>query len=285
MKPLFAIDITRNKKNETVNGQEFITATADTQNTEALEARQEALGETIKASRLPLWLHFVKLACGGFGALVFACSIEPAIDLGIQQVMANAPILLIAGAVSLLIWAVLQVCSKRKEKKVLQEQNVEHQTAAIAQNERMIYEELGVPADAATIDILLFRYKLKDSEPIARTIGLQTVPYINLEVKAFVDRDCLCLIDTEARYEFPLDELRGIQRVNKRIGIMGWNKEEDPCKGIYKPYKMTVSDAGDVFFKPYYILEIERWGETYGIYFPCYELPTLERLTGLKAAE
>ena len=31
-------------------------------------------------------------------------------------------------------------------------------------------------------------------------------------------------------------------------------------------------------------LELEHEGETWGIYFPCYELPVFEELTGLKAA-
>ena len=35
--------------------------------------------------------------------------------------------------------------------------------------------------------------------------------------------------------------------------------------------------------KPYYILELERDGEEYGIYFPSYELPTFESLTLLHA--
>jgi len=80
-----------------------------------------------------------------------------------------------------------------------------------------------------------------------------------------------------------LAELKGIKTVNKRIGIISWNKEEDPRKGEYKKYKMTVNDMGNVFFKPYHILEIERDGQSFGLYFPCYELEVLEELTGLRA--
>ena len=46
---------------------------------------------------------------------------------------------------------------------------------------------------------------------------------------------------------------------------------------------MTVNNMGNVFFKPYYILEIEHNDEIFGIYFPCYELPIFEKLTGLTA--
>ena len=37
--------------------------------------------------------------------------------------------------------------------------------------------------------------------------------------------------------------------------------------------------------KAYHILELEHGGENYGIYFPCWELPVFERLTGLNAEE
>ena len=32
-----------------------------------------------------------------------------------------------------------------------------------------------------------------------------------------------------------------------------------------------------------YILEIERENQSYGLYFPCYELGVIERFTGLMA--
>ena len=86
-------------------------------------------------------------------------------------------------------------------------------------------------------------------------------------------------------YSLDLDELRQIAKVNKRIVVIGWNKEESPKKGEYKEYKISVNDgaANTVSYKPYYILEGVHNGEAYGIYFPCYELPTFERLTGLRA--
>ena len=53
--------------------------------------------------------------------------------------------------------------------------------------------------------------------------------------------------------------------------------------GEFKQYKLGVTYIGTIIVKPYHILEIERNGTLYGIYFPCYELATFEALTGLKA--
>ena len=114
---------------------------------------------------------------------------------------------------------------------------------------------------------------------------MQTTPFLNLEVKVYETGSELHIADIENVYSFDKLEIRGITTVKKRIMIPSWNKDEDPRRGRFKPYKMTVSNTGDVSFKPYYILNIERDRQKYGLYFPCYELEVFERLTGLKAED
>ena len=113
--------------------------------------------------------------------------------------------------------------------------------------------------------------------------GLQTTAYMNVSVKMYETNDALHIADLENVYSFAKSELKVITTVNKRISVPTWNKDEDPRKGSFKRHKMTVSNMGDVFFKPYYILEIEHESQIFGIYFPCYELEIFEHLTGLKA--
>ena len=40
-----------------------------------------------------------------------------------------------------------------------------------------------------------------------------------------------------------------------------------------------------IFFKPYYILEIILEDESYGIYFPAYEIEAFKALTGMHVIE
>lgn len=283
MKPLFAINLTDDKKNEVVNGSEFVTKTASIQNTDSLEENQEELKQSIKKSQLPLWLQIVTYICGIY-ALIVAASIIKNLDIGFAQMFKNAPALIITAPICGLIWLIFFVYSKIKSKKVLAEENVEQQIADIDKDIDAIYAELGVPDDAINVDILMFRYKIKDGE-IKPYGGMQNVPYLNFEIKAYTDGKCLHFADTENIYSFDLSELRGISTVNKRISTMNWNKEEHPRKGEFKQYKITVSDESVpyILYKPFHILEGEHNGEKYGIYFPCYELPAFERLTGLKA--
>lgn len=283
MKPLFAINITDDKKNTFVNGSEFVTKAASLQNTDSLEENQEELKQVIKKSQLPLWLQIATYICGAY-ALIVAINVLTNLELGLMQIFKNAPALIISAIICGVIWLVLFVYSKIKSKNVLAKENVEQQIADIDKDIDAIYNELGVPKDAISIDILMFRYKIKDGE-IKPYGGMQNVPYLNFEIKAYTDGKYLHFADAENIYSFDLSELRGITTVNKRIATMGWNKAEHPRKGEFKQYKITVSDESIpyILYKPFHILESEHNGEKYGIYFPCYELPAFERLTGLRA--
>ena len=283
MKTLFAINLTDDKKNEVVNGNEFVTKTASIQNTDSLEENQEELKQSIKKSQLPLWLQIVTYICGAY-ALIVVLNVLTNLDIGFAQMFKNAPALIISAIICGFIWLIFFVYSKIKSKRVLAEENVEQQISDIDKDIDAIYAELGVPNDAINVDILMFRYKIKDGE-IKPYGGMQNVPYLNFEIKAYTDGKCLHFADTENIYSFDLSELRSITTVNKRISTMNWNKEEHPRKGEFKQYKITVSDESVpyILYKPFHILEGEHNGEKYGIYFPCYELPAFERLTGLRA--
>ena len=278
MKPFFCIDITSDKKNEASNGSEFITRTASKQKVEEFENKQEELEQTIKKSQLPLWIRIVKYILGVF----FLINSIACIRAGLSTALKNAPILVIVGAVCGILWVILQIISKVKEKKVLENENAEQQSEEIDRDFKLIHKELDVPENAAEIDVLIFKYKLKNGEIRPHTSGFQTTAYVNLTVKIYETLNELHIADLENVYSFDKSELRAISTVNKRIAVPLWNKEEEPTKGIYKPYKMTVNNVGDVFLKPYHILEIERNNQLFGLYFPCYELETVEKLTGLR---
>ena len=114
---------------------------------------------------------------------------------------------------------------------------------------------------------------------------MEMFTYLNFEVKVFTEGEDVHFADLGTRYTFHRTDFRAIRTVYKRVSIPCWNKEEDPKSDKYKPYKLVVNNIGTVFFKSYHILELEREGRLYGIYFPCYELPVFEKITGLTAEE
>ena len=106
--------------------------------------------------------------------------------------------------------------------------------------------------------------------------------YENDSYKIFTENGALCIADMENKYRIPANEIKKIITVKARMVVPSWNKTTSYNEGIYKQYKISCNDNGFTF-KPYYILEIEHNGEQWGIYFPNYELPFFEYITGMKA--
>ena len=110
------------------------------------------------------------------------------------------------------------------------------------------------------------------------------VSFENMNFDLFSDDENIYIADGEGKYAIPRSSLKKIHTVKER-GCVYWLKDTPCNKGIYKPYKMYEDKYGNVHFKYYHILEVEKDGELWGIYFPCYELPILEELCGLKAED
>lgn len=282
MKPIFAIDITENKKNDVFNGEEFITKTVEADQSVELENKQEDLKQTIDDSKLPLALRIIQGVCGFVGVMVLVGVLKAMFSIGFAQAYQNAPELITVGAACLGVFIILTIISKQKEKNVLAEQDAETQVQEIQDDIQEIYDSLDVPRNAETVDVLVFKYKIEDGIPKAITGTWDVSPYTNFDVRLFRDDDKICIADLENVYSFNLSDITAIKSFPKRIVTFNWNKDVPPTDKQYKQYKLTV-DNYQRLHVPYNILEINYNGEIYGIYFPSYELPAFERITGLRA--
>lgn len=286
MKPFLGIDITTDKKNETFNGEEFIVMNASDTQADALEEAAFEGVELLDKARLPLPLRIVQWVCGIGGFIVLVALLKACLEdeeIRFADIYQDAPWLFWLIGICLVIWGVLTLLGHRKEKETLESEKNEQITANCETIATNIRAEFAVPADALTVDVLSFSYKIKNGKPIVKEKALQLTPYINFEFKAFADQEHVFLADLESKYAFALSELRAIRTVKKHISVMFWNKEEEMNKGGYKPYKLWEDKYGCANMKTYHVLELEHEGEIWGIYFPCYELPIFEKLTGLTA--
>ena len=282
MKPIFGIDVTLDKNNEVINGEEFITRVVSSQKKAVFDEKTENFDETIKKSQLPLGLQIANYVCGLFALIVLVGVLRAG---NIVTAFENAPVLIICGILCAIVWLVLYVISKKKEKAVLTEEKADEQVDDINTDIDEIFEELDVPASAPFVDVLLFRYATKGDEIKVKTVGMQMAEYFNIQFKIYQRDGYLHLANVDDVHSFKLSEIKAIRTVKKRISLMSWNKEVGPTEEKYKKYKLTVNQFDNVFVKPYHILEIEHDGQIYGLFFPSYELDTFEILTGLKAEE
>lgn len=279
MKPFLAIDLTNNKKNEQINGSEFLVQETSAALAQRLETSVDQAQQTVKKSKLPLGLRIAQYVCG-LGAVMILCGILKS-DVDFAQGYANAPELYWVGGIGAVVWLCLWLWGKRKSKKLLGTEESQQTMSHLENTAEAVYRELGVPEGAKDVDVLFFFYKEKDGQIRVTEKGI--CQYFNPEFKVFADGENLYLVNLEGKYAIPLSAMKRIYTVKKHIRMAGWNKQETFNKGIYKPYKMTTDDYGCVHCKQYSILEFQFQGQTYGLYIPPYELAVFEAVTGLKA--
>ena len=283
MKPIFCIDVTLDKDNECSNGDEFLRKSISKEDAQRFTDSFASVTDAFKKAKLPLAFRILEwVLC--FYALIVVMVIVRTIDtLSLAEMYSKAKFFMFSGVVSAILWLVIFLVGRTKEKIVFQDEHMDEMLEKIQEHEDELYASMGVPKDALSVDILTFSYKVKDGEihPVSGIID--TASYFNADMRIYVENGSLCLADLEEVHAFPLDQLTAIHTMSKRISVDSWNKDESITSEAYKPYKLSEDKYGAVHFKTYHILEIAHEGETFGIYFPCYELPAFERLTGLKA--
>ena len=288
MKPVFAYDLTLNKKNEEYNGQEFIVARPSFATTHSMDADAEDAVEIVEKGKLSLLFRIIQFVCGAI-ALLGGCGIAKAMtgsdSVTLEEAYGNAAGLFWAVGISFVVWGVLNLLSKRKAKAVLESEDAQELLEQIDKNYDLAYKEMGVPEDTSEAETLSFFYKIKNGKIKVCTRGLQLHTHINSVMDIFSDEENLYFANGEAKFAFPLSSLKRIVKQKQHISVPNWYKKELPTNEKYKKYKLAVDNYGMTHMRHLYVLEIERGGELWGIYFPPYELDAYERLTNLKAEE
>ena len=283
MKVLFGIDVTENKDNEAQIGDEFVIRKLDEKEEQSLEDIQEELNETVEKSKLSRPLRILETVSGIVGAVIVAGFFRGSMEIGFAKAISNAPILVAFGVASLVLFGVLFYAAKKKEKRIFEELGADAQADQVDAAVKNMYEKLDVPNYAIKFDLLVFRYKEKNGEIKPYSGVLDNTPYMNLDLLIYADEENLYIADVVSVHSFKKSELKYIETIKKTISIPSWNKDIEFNEGEYKQYSIRKNNAGNLFLKPYHILHIERNGEEYGLYFPSYELDTVERLTELVA--
>lgn len=284
MKPFLGIDVTVNKKNDRMNGDEFLVKSVSGAQSEHYDQTIEEAEKSVKRAEPPLVWSLAQGGCGLMALGVVAGIIESwDKDLSLNQMYANAPALFWLLPVCVLVWLTLTILSKRRAANVSESREVEELIEAVEAATSASYTALGVPEDAAETDVLCMIYKLKNGEPVPKAVSLAGISWLNAITRVFTAHGSLCIADAEKLYAIPLSSLRGIRTVNTAILIPSWNKEIPPNEEPYKRLKLAEDNMGRIRVKPYYILDFDRDGESWGLYFPNYELATFESLTGLNA--
>ena len=219
VKPFGCIDITHDKKNENVNGQEFISERVSLRSKDLLEKNSEEVNDMIKKSFLPLPLRIVKFICQFVFIASAAVIFRLILDQGITQLIRTMPWWFITIiCVSLGGWIALALMQGKKNREVLEGKSAEELYEKTNNAVQCINEELNIPKTAVDVDILTFCYKKNEDKISPKARGFAP-EYFNSIFSAFVEGDNLYLADLEAKYAFPLSSLSSIKRVEKEYAF------------------------------------------------------------------
>ncbi len=281
MRVLFGTNITNDKNNQEMDGEERIVASIPPDIEQTLDESVNDLEAQEERAKLPFPLR-IGLWVFGIGALTCVLLIvESAVKASLKQTYADMPWLFYVGGIALIVTVVLGLLQYARLRKLTESSSYQGSLRQVDQLADKAYAALGVPGDALEIDVLMTDYVIQEGEvvPAAADKDLKGM-MIPAQTKAFVQEGTLFLADTHDKWAIPLEGITGIRKVKQPVWLAGWNKDIPCNKGPYKDYRMSVDDGGDVHLKAYYALMFTIDGEDYTLYFPPYEGPAIHQLTG-----
>ena len=160
MKPFIGIDITENKKNDEINGKEFVAQETSKALYEAYDKATDEVGVFHKKATMPVWFRIMHKLIG-VGALIVSTSIVKIVlnNDGIEtfiKVVKEMPWFILVGVACWAVFGCMTLIGRKKIKEIAESDEFNHSQSKAETLSNSIYAELGVPPQAPFVDILSF---------------------------------------------------------------------------------------------------------------------------------
>lgn len=211
MKPFLGIDITTNRKNERLNGNEFLILKPSEILSQTLAKTTEQKDVIIQKSKMPLLLRIIKSICLFLAFICVSALLRARVSLA--EAYHNAPWVFWLLPICVILFVLLTICEKVKSHQVLDTDENQHALATHDRVMKDILAELAVPDNAKNVDVLSCYYTERNGKIKAIEKGLQVHQFSNLIFKAYRDNENLYLTNCNGKYAFPLSSLSSIRTV------------------------------------------------------------------------
>lgn len=211
MKPFLGIDITTNRKNERLNGNEFLILKPSEILSQTLAKTTEQKDVIIQKSKMPLLLRIIKSICLFLAFICVSALLRARVSLA--EAYHNAPWVFWLLPICVILFVLLTICEKVKSHQVLDTDENQHALATHDRVMKDILAELAVPDNAKNVDVLSCYYTERNGKIKAIEKGLQVHQFSNLIFKAYRDNENLYLTNCNGKYAFPLFSLSSIRTV------------------------------------------------------------------------
>lgn len=277
MNNIFGINVTNNKDNTDYDGDIFIRRRVSEETVKQLDAAFNANQQLQKKASIPTWLEIIKLIFM-FLAIIITLGILKS-DVSLRQGFENAWYLYITGIISLIGFIGLSIYGRRKEKKVIESEELTENIRSSNEIAAAAMQELKFPLEPQSLDVIADKYKIKNDEK--KQINFNTYfANVNLDLYVFIEDVNLCLADLYKVYEIPLSSITSMELSKKKASLPFWNKDEEYNSEKYKQFKVVLNSQGTYFTK-YYKVNIRDTSGDFVLLIPNYDQPLFSELTGV----
>ena len=239
MKVLFGTDITKDKKNTAVDGDEFILRSLPESLTEkrnkAFEKEIDRAGSTAMRFRIIRVIGNILLFFGLLGIVeVFEDEAGMSLSLMREAILQNIlwfSVLFVAFSLGVLI---LVICEAKRKKKM-----TEYEKDDAIEDKKYIQHALtvlGVPKSAKNVDIICPNYVIRNGEPVLKP--LKVFGLLNVELKLFSDESAVYIANAENLYFIGFTDIERISKHNGKLNLMFWNKNTGYNEEKYQKYNI-----------------------------------------------
>jgi hypothetical protein len=183
---------------------------------------------------------------------------------------------------SILYLVIITRIDKKRKKAFLEDKNINQAYLKSVEIYKQTLLSFNMPKNVQMADIFSNSYKIENGQYKFCLQNKHIDYFVNENRFIYVEDGALCVVETTKKTVVPDFQPKFIQKVEKKASFSTWNKKESYTEEKFKAYSLKKS--GDAFIcQYYYILHFDVNGECWCLYFPPYELPFFESITGLKA--
>ena len=281
MKNIFGVK----KDSEGLDGQNYIIRRCSEDIIKEKEEYLKEFNTHKKNAYLPKWLNIIKNVCLFSFLFLFICILGAIDEVSIQDAYNNAPFLFYICGITFIIFIILFIINKVKVKKVLNSDEFIDFKSKSDFFLTKVLNDLSIPINSNEVDIFSYVYDLNKKEKEKNAYSLQMSKYFNMSMYIFKENDALCLATVNEVLSIPLNHIKEVYKINKKINAYGWNKEEPYNKGKYKEYKITANQYNVLFYKYYYSIRINDGTTDYEIIVPPYDYEYFDNIINLEVKE
>lgn len=284
MKNLFG-QITGKRENRMFDGTLFLKEELPDRITEEIDEAQKAAEAECKRTEMPVWLCRISKILFCISLFLLLGLLRAVLDVleerTLSEVLCAIPWTFYVALLATLLGAVLFFLSgvliSKKRTREYDEKGAETKAAKYGAMIERSFTALHVPVDALDLNVLIFPYKKrKDGKPSQSSVGF----YLDSLVKAYVQKNELCIAGIGFVWGIPLCALNGMEKRKKRIRIMAEPLPE-LSKEERKSFGITIESDSIIRCKWFGVLKLVHNGELFELFVPPYET---EKLRGLLMA-